>query len=46
MSNTKDVDGLVNFLEWLDGERVVHTWRDNDETHEDVAKAYLEAKNK
>lgn len=37
---------LINFLEFLDGERIATAWRDKDETHQDVAREYLEKKAK
>jgi hypothetical protein len=36
---------LINFLEWLETEGCVVQWGDHpDETHEDVAKRWLESR--
>ena len=32
---------LINFLEWLDGNRVVRQWDESSATHEDVARLFL-----
>ena len=40
-----DTDDLINFLEWLDINKIVpHEADDGNGTHEDIANAYLTAR--